>query len=1142
MANKSLGTLTLNMLAETGSFVEGMSKAERASLKAENATARMVKQIDPLISQLSSLEVQQRRLAELNDKGIFNGREFEILSERLEQTKNATYEANSAFADQYKQINRVVSQLDPAIAKYAELDNMQARLSEGVKVGVISGEDFTKYNAQLSTMREEYDRAYTASGRLQSAQQKEQAELQGLLRQLDPVTAKLAELESQNTKLSAAFAAGNIDKGQYDSAIVKLNQMRSAIDGTTEAQMKAEAETKQQQSELQRLQQRLDPVIFEIRELDKAQELLRSSSAKGLINSSEYDLYSKRLSEMRRDLVGTNEEYAAGAKSSSQLGWAIRGLPAQFNDIAVSLQGGQDALTVLLQQGAQISDMFGGIGPAISGVGTYILGLVNPFTVAAAAAGVMALAYYQGSVEADRLRNALILTGNSAGATSDELMDAAKRIDAISGTQRQAAAALAEVANTGKFTASQIELVGLAAVKMEDVTGKAVADTVAEFVKLADDPVKAAEELNKKYNFLTASTYQQIVALKEAGKSTEAAELAFSAYGNAIDQRTKEITANLGRIEGAWKTVKEVSSEGWDAMIRGAMYYLNGPDKKQLLAENAKEINALIAKGKGSGREAIRRENQLAKLQAEGNELVKQIQKEEELARLEGERTKLELERIERVKYLGAENEKSLTNEQKRTKEIEKYNKEIEELRKDDPNNALLNPEVIKRTLASIEEKFKDSAKTTKAFADDAATSYLMRLRETQAGLQGQLDSNTKLTQSQKELLQFEQQIADLKSKDILTADQKSYLAKEDQLRAENQMNVALAEQIKLRDQALRQQSYSANLAANLAAEQQRNADKLSSFGLGDKAQQRLGDRQSIEREIESAKGKALSDNLAGRTTDEEYQQQLLMLKDHQAKLLDEKNAYYIALDAKQADWTNGARSSMENYIDAAADMAGQTERLMDNAFGGMTDALTDFVTSGKADFAELTKSILADLAKIAMQKAIAGFIGSMFGFADGGVVGGSSASDYTGDAYQKWIKNGKSSGGYTGAGGKYEPAGIVHKGEVVWSQQDIARAGGVATVEAMRKGHKGYADGGVVGGAAYNGVPAAAMAGTSPNVIINQQIIVPESNNNNGANNTNMNEVIKAYAESSKQGTKTQIALELRPGGMIWRAMKGGY
>lgn len=53
--------------------------------------------------------------------------------------------------------------------------------------------------------------------------------------------------------------------------------------------------------------------------------------------------------------------------------------------------------------------------------------------------------------------------------------------------------------------------------------------------------------------------------------------------------------------------------------------------------------------------------------------------------------------------------------------------------------------------------------------------------------------------------------------------------------------------------------------------------------------------------------------------------------------------------------------------------------------------------------------------------------------------------------------------GGYTGAGGRYEPAGIVHKGEVVWSQTDVARAGGVGVVEAMRLGYRGYADGGVV-------------------------------------------------------------------------------
>ncbi|MHA3083726.1 transglycosylase SLT domain-containing protein [Acinetobacter sp. ANC 5383] len=60
----------------------------------------------------------------------------------------------------------------------------------------------------------------------------------------------------------------------------------------------------------------------------------------------------------------------------------------------------------------------------------------------------------------------------------------------------------------------------------------------------------------------------------------------------------------------------------------------------------------------------------------------------------------------------------------------------------------------------------------------------------------------------------------------------------------------------------------------------------------------------------------------------------------------------------------------------------------------------------------------------------------------------------------------GFSSGGYTGTGGKYDVAGIVHKGEVVWSQEDVARSGGVGAVERARRGGiSGYADGGVVGG-----------------------------------------------------------------------------
>ena len=59
--------------------------------------------------------------------------------------------------------------------------------------------------------------------------------------------------------------------------------------------------------------------------------------------------------------------------------------------------------------------------------------------------------------------------------------------------------------------------------------------------------------------------------------------------------------------------------------------------------------------------------------------------------------------------------------------------------------------------------------------------------------------------------------------------------------------------------------------------------------------------------------------------------------------------------------------------------------------------------------------------------------------------------------------KAGFSEGGYTGSGGKYEPAGIVHKGEVVFSQADVAMMGGPGKVNAMRPTFRGYADGGIV-------------------------------------------------------------------------------
>ena len=275
------------------------------------------------------------------------------------------------------------------------------------------------------------------------------------------------------------------------------------------------------------------------------------------------------------DDVGKGAEKAGAALASSKpamdsLGMsakattaALRGIPAQFTDIVTSLQGGQSPLTVLMQQGGQLKDMFGGVGAASRALGGYVLGLVNPFTVAAAAAAGLAYAYEKGSEESNTFSRSLILSGNAANTTAGQLMDQARNVAASTGATRGAAAeTLNELAASGNVSASVLERVTKSAVEMERVGGAAAADTAKEIIALGNDPAKAILKLDEKYHFLTASIYEQIKALGEQGRETEAASLAQTTYADALDSRIPRMEKSLGTLERAWRGV-------WGA-IKGA--------------------------------------------------------------------------------------------------------------------------------------------------------------------------------------------------------------------------------------------------------------------------------------------------------------------------------------------------------------------------------------------------------------------------------------------------------------------------------------------------------------------------------------------------------------------------------------------
>jgi phage-related minor tail protein len=283
---------------------------------------------------------------------------------------------------------------------------------------------------------------------------------------------------------------------------------------------------------------------------------------------------------------------ARGALSARELSFSLRSLPAQFTDIAVSLQGGQQPLTVLLQQGGQLKDMFGGVGNAARAMGGYIAGLVNVYSVSAVAIAGLAVAYEKGRAESEAFAKSLILTGNAAGTSVSGLNDLAVAVAAVSGaTQGKAAEALNALAATGKVVESSMSGAAAAAIAFEKTAGVSIEESVKQFAELGKSPVEASLKLNEAANYLTASIYAQIKALDDQGRSTEAAAVAQKAYADAMLDRSAEIEVTLGTLEKGWRAIIGTAKQAWDAMLNVG--------REDGLAEQLAEVESKIAKADG---------------------------------------------------------------------------------------------------------------------------------------------------------------------------------------------------------------------------------------------------------------------------------------------------------------------------------------------------------------------------------------------------------------------------------------------------------------------------------------------------------------------------------------------------------------
>ena len=261
--------------------------------------------------------------------------------------------------------------------------------------------------------------------------------------------------------------------------------------------------------------------------------------------------------------------YTGGARdarvSTNQLRVAMQQLPAQFTDVFTSLAGGQNPLLVLIQQGGQIKDSFGGIGNAFRGLASVLTPVRLAIGGVGAAAGLLALAYYQGSRRVDEFRRAIVLSGNAAGTTIGQLLLSAQTVSSAVGSQGKAVEVLSLLAASGKVAGSEMNKLAEAAIRLERAGGPAVEKTVEAFASLRDAPTKGALKLNDTTNFLTVSLYKQIKALEEQGRVAEAASLAQRANADVAIQRSKTLEAGLGSLERAWKVTKDAAVGAWSA-------------------------------------------------------------------------------------------------------------------------------------------------------------------------------------------------------------------------------------------------------------------------------------------------------------------------------------------------------------------------------------------------------------------------------------------------------------------------------------------------------------------------------------------------------------------------------------------------
>lgn len=233
----------------------------------------------------------------------------------------------------------------------------------------------------------------------------------------------------------------------------------------------------------------------------------------------------------------------------------------QTTDIITGLAGGQNPLMVLLQQGGQLRDQFGGFKNLFAAIGQVLTPMRAAILGVGGAIGTLGFAFYQGSEEVRKFHNAMILTGQFAGITQQQFLSMGKAIsDGFNIPVSQSREVMQQLVASGQYTYKSLDSVAQVIAKISSLSGESASDTAQKLIPALDGSASSAKKLNDQYHFLNLEQYKYIELLNAQGKIQEAIKFTSDALNKKLQQQEE----NLGYVEAAWKNAKKAASDFWD--------------------------------------------------------------------------------------------------------------------------------------------------------------------------------------------------------------------------------------------------------------------------------------------------------------------------------------------------------------------------------------------------------------------------------------------------------------------------------------------------------------------------------------------------------------------------------------------------